>query len=175
MAAYDRSLPPPPREYGRGPPAFDRLQRGGPGGYSGPQTAAPVPPMAPAGPPIPTIPPIDREKTCPLLLRVFPAINGHHRLDDYQTRGQEPAGEVQVYTWPDATLRELTDLVKEVKSEARRTTAKFEFAFVYPDRRGRNVLRQVGATHSTRPSDDDLKTLRELNFQTGDFLDVAIF
>ena len=49
----------------------------------------------------------------------------------------------QVYTWPDATLRELTDLVKEVKSEARRTTAKFEFAFVYPDRRGRNVLRQV--------------------------------
>lgn len=23
-------------------------------------------------------------------------INGHHRLDDYQTRGQEPAGEVQV-------------------------------------------------------------------------------
>lgn len=50
---------------------------------------------------------------------------------------------MQVYTWPDATLRELTDLVKEVKSEARRTTAKFEFAFVYPDRRGRNVLRQV--------------------------------
>ena len=24
---------------------------------------------------------------------------------------------------------------------------------------------QVGATHSTRPGDDDLKTLRELNFQ----------
>lgn len=28
--------------------------------------------------------------------------------------------EVQIYTWPDATLRELTDLVKEVRPEARK-------------------------------------------------------
>ena len=62
---------------------------------------------------------------------------------------------MQVYTWPDASLRELTDLVKEVKSEARRTTARFEFAFVYPDRRGRNVLRQVV---SWADKDSDLNT-----------------
>jgi len=29
-------------------------------------------------------------------------------------RNQEPKSEVQIYTWADATLRELTDLVKEV-------------------------------------------------------------
>ena len=29
-------------------------------------------------------------------VRLCMQINGHHRLDDYQTRGQEPAGEVQV-------------------------------------------------------------------------------
>ena len=28
-------------------------------------------------------------------------------------RGKEPKDEVQIYTWMDATLRELTDLVQE--------------------------------------------------------------
>lgn len=33
---------------------------------------------------------------------------------------------------------------------------------------------QVGLVHSTRPGEDDNKTLKSLQFQTGDFLDVAI-
>ena len=41
---------------------------------------------------------------------------GHHNVTEYQVRGQEPKDEVQIYTWADATLRELTDLVKEVKA-----------------------------------------------------------
>ncbi|GFH05893.1 histone deacetylase complex subunit SAP18-like, partial [Haematococcus lacustris] len=28
-------------------------------------------------------------------------------------RGKEPSGEIQIYTWMDATLRELSDLIKE--------------------------------------------------------------
>ena len=40
--------------------------------------------------------------------------------------------------------RELCDLVKEVQPAARRPQARLSFAFVYPDRRGRNVMRQVG-------------------------------
>lgn len=39
---------------------------------------------------------------------------GHHQLEEYRVRNQEPKSEVQIYTWADATLRELTDLVKEV-------------------------------------------------------------
>lgn len=38
----------------------------------------------------------------------------HHDLEEYRVRNQEPKSEVQIYTWADATLRELTDLVKEV-------------------------------------------------------------
>ena len=68
---------------------------------------------------------------------------GHHRLEDYARRGAEPKDEVQVYTWPDASLRELTDLVKEVQPAARRSTARLDFALVYPDKRGRNVMRVV--------------------------------
>ena len=56
-----------------------------------------------------------RSQVCPLLLRVFPRRGGHHRLEEFARRGDEPEGELTMYTWPDATLRELTDLVKEVR------------------------------------------------------------
>jgi hypothetical protein len=42
-----------------------------------------------------------------------------HRLDEFSKRGSEPEGELQVYTWPDATLRELTELIKEEVPAAR--------------------------------------------------------
>ncbi|KAI9173473.1 hypothetical protein LWI28_001855 [Acer negundo] len=127
-------------------------------------------------PPRPRPEPVDREKTCPLLLRVFTKVESHHTAEDFAVRGKEPKDEVQIYTWKDATLRELTDLVKEVAPEARRRNAKLSFAFVYPDKRGRFVLRQVGMTHSYGNGRrlDDSRALAELNFEIGDYLDVAI-
>ncbi|CAI5505712.1 unnamed protein product [Closterium sp. Naga37s-1] len=129
---------------------------------------------------------VDREKTCPLLLRVFHKHGGHHDLEAFATRGQEPKEEVQMYTWKDATLRELTDLLKEVVPEARRREARLSFAFVYPNRQGRNVMKQAGITNSItrRPTPDDNRTLHELGFQLfptcnkryldGDLLNIAI-
>lgn len=89
----------------------------------------------------------------------------HKLLLNRQTDNNLCATQVQIYTWPDATLRELTDLVKEVQPAARRTTARLEFALIYPDKKGRNVIRVIGGTHSTRPGPDDIKTLKQLNFQ----------
>eukprot|EP00850_Spirogloea_muscicola_P024100 SM000441S16124 [mRNA] locus=s441:21619:22789:- [translate_table: standard] len=101
---------------------------------------------------------------------------GHHAIEEFAVRGKEPKEEVQIYTWKDASLRELTELVKEVASVARRREARLSFAFVYPDRRGRNVMRNVGVTYSVaQRGGDEHKTLEELSFQTGDLLDVAIF
>ncbi len=71
-------------------------------------------------------------------------LGAHHRLEEYPRTGTLPPGEVQVYTWLDATLRELGELVKEVQPRARTPSARLSFAFVYPDRRGLNVMRQVG-------------------------------
>ncbi|KAL9289861.1 hypothetical protein ACSQ67_024367 [Phaseolus vulgaris] len=101
--------------------------------------ALPPPPRGPPPPPPsrPRLEPVDREKTCPLLLRVFTKIGGHHSMEDFAVRGKEPKDEVQIYTWKDATLRELTDLVKEVAPAARRRNAKLSFAFVFPDKNGR--------------------------------------
>lgn len=37
-------------------------------------------------------------------------------MEDFAVRGKEPKDEVQIYTWKDATLRELTDLVSHAFS-----------------------------------------------------------
>mmetsp|Transcript_35996 Transcript_35996/g.90920 ORF Transcript_35996/g.90920 Transcript_35996/m.90920 type:complete len:174 (-) Transcript_35996:252-773(-) len=166
---------------GRGPMMLDGPPRGrGPYGpprdFGGPPRGPMMGPPRDMGPPRMQEPEIvvDREKTCPLLLRVFYKNGGHHKLEEFAVRGQEPKDEIQIYTWMDANLRELTDLIKEVNEAARARAARLSFAFVYPDRSGRNVMRQVGMVHSSRVSDDDARTLKSLRFQTGDYLDVAI-
>ena len=52
-----------------------------------------------------------------------------------------------MYTWMDATLKELEGLVKEVNPEARRRGTYFDFALVYPDLRQnpRCQTRDVGS------------------------------
>ncbi|KAF8380373.1 hypothetical protein HHK36_027858 [Tetracentron sinense] len=96
-------------------------------------------------------------------------VGSHHSMEDFAVRGKEPKDEVQIYTWKDATLRELTDLVKEVAPAARRRDTKLSFAFVYPDKHGRHVVRQVGMTHSYGNGRrlDDSRALAELSFQFG--------
>ena len=99
---------------------------------------------------------VDRERTCPLLLRTFLNKGGHRRSvcmrtlsssrhigasplsvtvrqEDYAVRGKEPVDdEVQVYSWMDATLRELSDLIKEASPAARDRNSQLSFAIVYP-------------------------------------------
>lgn len=62
----------------------------------------------------------------------------------------------------------------QVNEAARRPRARLSFALVYPDRRGVNVMRQVGVVMAGRPGADDARALQELSFQTGDLLSVAL-
>jgi len=118
--------------------------------------------------------PVDREKSCPLLLRVFLSQGRHHTPNEY-SRGNVPANELQIYTWMDATLKELTGLVKEVNPDARRKGTFFDFALVYPDLRTPGYrMRDIGSTCAGQKGVDDAKTLSQCRFQVGDFLDIAI-
>ncbi|KAL0621375.1 Histone deacetylase complex subunit SAP18 [Plecturocebus cupreus] len=58
--------------------------------------------------------PVDREKTCPLLLRVFTTNGRHHRMG--RVFGNVPPSELQIYTWMDATLKELKLSKKSIRS-----------------------------------------------------------
>merc|ERR1719401_2074897 len=118
---------------------------------------------------------LDRSKTCPFLLRVFHKIGSHHGLEAFAVRGKEPVDdELQVYTWPDVSLRELADLIKDVAPEARTPSAKLHFRLIYPDKAGRNVMTDLGTVNSAKRGPDDDKPLSSSKFQTGDLLDLAI-
>jgi histone deacetylase complex subunit SAP18 len=119
---------------------------------------------------------IDREKTCPLLLRVFCSTGRHNSLQDF-SNGQVPGNELQIYTWMDATLKELSNLVKEVNPDARRAGTVFDFSLVYPDTRPRERgyrSRSIGTTISAQKTMDDNKSLAMVRFSIGDYLDIAI-
>ncbi len=75
----------------------------------------------------------------------------------------------------DATLRELTDLIKEVNPAARNRNGRISFALVYPDKRGNYVSKNIGITHPYKRGEDDRKTLDRCRFVTGDYLSVAIY
>lgn len=78
----------------------------------------------------------------PALGRVWGAVYVHATTHPPTVSPEPPTP--QVYTWLDAHLRELTEILQEVYPSARNHHARLSFAFVYPDRRGRNVMRQVG-------------------------------
>ncbi|KAJ6803873.1 putative histone deacetylase complex subunit SAP18 [Iris pallida] len=94
-------------------------------------------------------------------------VGGHHVKEDFAVRGNEPKDEVQIYTWMDATLRELTHRVKEVAQAAKKRKEKLSFAFVYLDKNGHFVVKGVGMTNSFGNGRriDDGKTLKDLGFQ----------
>ncbi|XP_018574145.1 histone deacetylase complex subunit SAP18 [Anoplophora glabripennis] len=118
---------------------------------------------------------VDRQKVCPFLLRVFVSSTGHHHKSSEFNKGNTPQNELQIYTWLDATLHELTQLVKEVNPEARRKGTKFSFAFVFPDlRQSMYRIREVGTTTTGIKGPDDLKTLGQLRINIGDYMDIAI-
>lgn len=75
----------------------------------------------------------------------------------------------------DATLKELTSLVKEVNVDARKKGTYFDFAVVYPDPRTPSYrLREIGTTCAGRKGADDTVSLSNKRFQIGDYIDIAI-
>jgi hypothetical protein len=99
-------------------------------------------------------PRLDRERTCPFLLPVFVRLGDHSPPRAYHGTDGVPSdahvSEMHIYTWEDATLLELAELVRE-RIEDVRTKRVFRdevgqggvkrfpdqhFCIVYPDREG---------------------------------------
>lgn len=75
----------------------------------------------------------------------------------------------------DATLKELTSLVKEVNVDSRLKGTFFDFAIVSPDIRSPAYrMREIGSTCCGRKGKDDTVTLASKGFVIGDYLDIAI-
>lgn len=75
----------------------------------------------------------------------------------------------------DATLKELTGLVKEVNADARKKGTYFDFGVVFPVTNSTTYrIREIGSTCAGRKGADDNITLAQKNFQIGNYLDIAI-
>ena len=124
---------------------------------------------------------VDREKMTPFLIRVFVHRGSHLSDSDYRDPSSLPSdkGQIHIHTWMDATLFELKSLLAEVVPMLKHPYNEFElsFALVYPDRKGRMVVKQVGKVSHEQTmlnNNDYKKTLKDLKFEIGDFLDVSI-
>ena len=137
---------------------------------------------------------IDRKKTCPFMIKMYCRINGHHRLEEFSPPRFPIEDEMIVYTWKDATLKELSLLVREVLGDSELPggsngadpNLKFSFNLLYPDvrRPGSHFLSKPlgwafeSGESEARPHqiiDSSSKTLESLKFVPGDFIDVAVY
>lgn len=119
-------------------------------------------------------PAIDREKTCPLLLRVFCNLSGRHNSKADYLRSV-PGNELQIYTWLDASLGELTKLITEVYPETKIKGTTFSFSVTYPIPHSRSYgMKEIGTKTIGNKGADDATTLKSKQFVIGDYLDVSI-
>ena len=65
-------------------------------------------------------------------------------------------------------------MIKASHSAARLHDCNLSFALVYPDKRGKLVLKELGSTNAMRRGPDDLTTLIDVGLQAGDYIDVAL-
>ncbi|KAL7688207.1 putative Sin3 associated polypeptide p18 [Plasmopara halstedii] len=119
---------------------------------------------------------IDREKHCPFLLRVFFSKGAHNRAEAFEELDNKPiANELHIYTWPDATLREIADLVQDSNADARMPNMRMSICAVSETKDGRVLVRKVGYVNSSRRRCvDDTKTLASVRFHPGDMVDIAL-
>ncbi|KAH9939963.1 histone deacetylase complex protein [Amylocystis lapponica] len=143
---------------------------------------------------------VDREKTAPFLIRTFIKIGSFHRVAQFEEGPLPISDEQQIFTWKDATLRELLTTLRATAPplpEYRHPLARYSFRALYADSATRGYIAQkdLGIIYSrdilgepgtlavpaarlgtdTEPADAlTERTLDELRFVPGDYLCVAI-
>eukprot|EP01114_Cavostelium_apophysatum_P016921 TRINITY_DN490_c0_g3_i1.p2 TRINITY_DN490_c0_g3~~TRINITY_DN490_c0_g3_i1.p2 ORF type:complete len:223 (-),score=65.82 TRINITY_DN490_c0_g3_i1:1382-2008(-) len=117
---------------------------------------------------------VDRENSCPFLLKTFVKQNARFKEEEFRTTDTKSREdkEVHIHTWMDASISEVLDLLKEVEPAAREWGTKATLHFVYPDRTGVTVMKEIASTGVDRL---DERTLDELRFAVGDSLAVELW
>ncbi|KAI9287067.1 Sin3 associated polypeptide p18-domain-containing protein [Umbelopsis sp. AD052] len=122
---------------------------------------------------------VDREKDCPFLLRLFCKVGSHHPIGEFDLKRVPSKDELQLYTWRNATLEEIAQLIMDVYPEAQLPDARLSFRLVYLDsQRATYTYKDIGRVafggKNANPQDHQ-KTLETTRFMIGDYIDVAIF
>ena len=120
---------------------------------------------------------VDREKTCPFLLRIFYKVNSFNSLNLF-SNGKFPS-ELNIYTWEDADLEELAKFIHlALKETVLGAYDYYKFSRIYYDFKGTLLRDEVGKVvinnKSSKLNENTKKTLKEIGFQIGDYFDINI-
>ncbi|KIK63560.1 hypothetical protein GYMLUDRAFT_57250 [Collybiopsis luxurians FD-317 M1] len=96
---------------------------------------------------------VARDKTAPFLIRTFVKIGSFHRLTLFEDGTLPTTDEQQIFTWKDATLREVLTTLRNTAPlvpEYRHPLARFSFRTVYadPGNKGRFSQKELGMVYS---------------------------
>ncbi|KAF9068705.1 Sin3 associated polypeptide p18-domain-containing protein [Rhodocollybia butyracea] len=96
---------------------------------------------------------VSRDKTAPFLIRTFVKIGSFHRLSLFEDGTLPTTDEQQLFTWKDATLREVLTTLRNTAPhvpEYRHPLARFSFRTVYADsgNKGRFSQKELGMVYS---------------------------
>ncbi|KAF3927000.1 hypothetical protein ABW20_dc0110129 [Dactylellina cionopaga] len=131
---------------------------------------------------------VDRHLITPFLLKVFYKVNSFHRLDDFRSTSQ-PSSLVEVYTWKDCTLSELTTLLLSALPSLASGATKCSFRLIYADTKAnRYTSQELGnimlpltssgtngtAGGSSTAVGAEKMSLDEARFVVGDWIDVSV-
>lgn len=114
-----------------------------------------------------------RETNCPFLCRVVLKKNSFHALNELLVASAKP---ICLHSWQNTTLREISHLLALSNPDAANPDYKLIFRAVFQDalKNKRSGSRELGTVYVGKRSSDDKKTLHELNFRVGDFIDVCM-
>ncbi|KAN0097170.1 Sin3 associated polypeptide p18 (SAP18) domain containing protein [Tylopilus felleus] len=98
-------------------------------------------------------PHLDREKTAPFLIRSFVKVGTFHRLSLFEEGTLPTTDEHQLFTWKDATLREVLTTLRNAAphiAEFRHPLARYSFRAIYADgaNKGRFAQKELGIVYS---------------------------
>ncbi|CRG98444.1 sin3 associated polypeptide p18-like protein [Plasmodium relictum] len=116
---------------------------------------------------------INREKSCPFLLRLFYKHDSEYNDDDINLYSKDfNSNELQIYAWIDITMREIVTLVKDFYEESRKRNAEWIFKVLSNEKKQLTFLSKI---HSTKYNyKEDNKTLLSLNYEIGDIILLSI-
>ena len=120
---------------------------------------------------------LDRKKICPFLLRIFYKINSFNSLNLFK----EPPfpSELNIYTWEDADLEELAKFIHlALKNTILNEYDYYKFSRIFYDEKGTLLRDEIGCVvinnKSSKLNINNNKTLKDIKFQIGDYLDINI-
>ncbi|ETW31511.1 hypothetical protein PFFCH_01109 [Plasmodium falciparum FCH/4] len=116
---------------------------------------------------------INREKTCPFLLRLFYKVDKEYNVDDMDILTKDNnSNELQIYAWIDITMREIVTLVKDFYKDSRQRNAQWVFKVFSYEKKKLTFLSKVHSTIYNYKEDN--KTLLSLNYEIGDIILLSI-